>query len=59
MWKEGWPRKEGWYDCLLDDELEMKLKFYICKVACKPHWVDSHGEYMESQAHIKYKVDEG
>ena len=53
-WHDGWPSKEGWYKCLLDGELEMDLKYYVCQVARKPHWVDSHGDYIESMAKVQY-----
>lgn len=53
-WQDGWPKREGWYKCLLDGEMEMELKYYVCQVARKPHWVDSHGDYIESMAHVQY-----
>lgn len=53
-WHDGWPKKEGWYRCLLDGEEEMNLKFYVCQVARKPHWVDQHGDYIESMAKVQY-----
>ena len=53
-WHDGWPRKEGWYKCLLDGELEMNLKYYTCTVSMKKHWVDKNGDYMESMAHIQW-----
>lgn len=53
-WHDGWPKREGWYKCLLDGEMEMELKYYVCQVARKPHWVDSHGDYIESIAHVQW-----
>ena len=44
-WNDGWPRQQGWYKCLLDGELEMNLKYYVCQVSMKPHWVDANGDY--------------
>lgn len=58
IWHDGWPRKEGWYKCLIDGEMEMQLKFYVCQVARKPHWVDKHGDYIETMAHVQW-CDEG
>lgn len=57
IWNEGWPKKEGYYNCLVDGEVEMPLKFYVCQVARKPHWVDDHGEYFETQYKIKWRAD--
>lgn len=54
-WKSGWPKKPGWYDCLIDDELEMKLKYYVCQVSMKPHWVDTNGDYIESMGIVKWR----
>ena len=51
---DGWPRKPGWYKCLVDGELEMDLKFYVCQVSCKPHWVDKNGDYIESMGKVQY-----
>lgn len=53
-WHDGWPKKEGWYKCLLDGEQEMILKYYTCTVSMKKHWVDSHGDYIETMAHVQY-----
>ena len=53
-WHDGWPKKQGWYRCLIDGELEMKLKFYVCQVAYKPHWVDSHGDYIETMGKVQW-----
>ena len=45
-WKDGFPKREGFYRCLIEGELEMKLKFYICQVSRKPHWIDNQGNYV-------------
>lgn len=58
IWHDGWPKKEGWYKCLLDGEMEMELKYYVCQVARKPHWVDSHGDYIESMAHVQWSNEQ-
>ena len=54
VYKDGWPRQQGWYDCLLDGEMEMQLKYYVCQVSMKPHWVDKNGDYIESMARVQY-----
>ena len=53
-WHSGWPKEPGWYNCLLDGEMEMQLKYYVCQVAMKPHWVDANGDYIESMAHVQW-----
>ena len=54
VWHTGWPKKSGWYKCRVDGELECLLKYYVCQVSMKPHWVDSNGDYMESMGHIEW-----
>lgn len=54
VYKDGWPRQQGWYDCLLDGEMDMQLKYYVCQVSMKPHWVDKNGDYIESMARVQY-----
>lgn len=55
QWNDGWPKHPGWYRCLVDGDVEMNLKFYICQVARKPHWVDKNGDYIETQYKVKWK----
>lgn len=54
-WHDGWPKQPGWYRCLIDGEEEMDLKYYVCTVSRKPHWVDSHGDWLESMAKIQWR----
>lgn len=54
-YKDGWPRQQGWYECLVDGELKMMLKYYVCQVSMKPHWVDHNGDYIESMGKVQYK----
>lgn len=56
-WHDEWPRKEGWYKCLLDGEEEMTLKYYTCVVSMKKHWVNDKGEYIETMAHVQWCDD--
>ena len=53
-WHDGYPKKQGWYNCLIDGELEMKLKFYVCQVTMKPHWVDTNGDYIETMGKVQW-----
>lgn len=55
QWNEGWPKHPGWYKCLVDGSEEMNLKFYICQVSRKPHWIDKDGDYIETQYKVKWK----
>lgn len=57
IWNSGWPKKQGWYKCLLDGEMEMNLKYYVCQVSMKPHWVDNNGDYIESMAKVQWCSD--
>lgn len=55
VWHDGWPRQQGWYKCLIDGELEMQLKYYVCQVSMKPHWVDSNGDYIEAMGKVQWQ----
>lgn len=33
----------------------MQLKFYVCQAACRPHWLDKSGNWMEKMYKIKWK----
>jgi hypothetical protein len=57
VWHDGFPKREGFYKCLVDGELEMQLKFYICQVARKAHWVDYHGDYIETMGKVQWTGD--
>lgn len=54
VWHDGFPKRHGFYNCLIDGELEMRLKFYVCQVSCKPHWVDNHGDYIETMGKVQW-----
>ena len=54
-YKDGWPRQQGWYECLVDGELQMMLKYYVCQVSMKPHWVDHNGDYIESLGKVQWR----
>lgn len=56
-WRDGYPNKAGYYHCLIDCEMEMILKFYVCQVSRKPHWIDQNGDYVESMARIQWRGD--
>jgi hypothetical protein len=53
-WHDGYPKKQGWYNCLVDGELEMRLKYYVCQVSMKPHWLDSNGDYIEAMGKVQW-----
>lgn len=56
-WQHGYPKKQGYYQCLIDGELEMKLKYYVCQVSMKPHWIDEHGDYVETMGVVQWRGD--
>ena len=35
----------------------MQLKFYVCQAACRPHWLDKSGNWMEKMYKIKWKLN--
>lgn len=44
-WKEGYPNKEGWYDCLVDGE-EVRLRHFVCCMSGRHEWADERGDYV-------------
>lgn len=53
-WQHGYPKRQGYYKCLIDGELEMILKYYVCQVSMKPHWIDQHGDYVETMGVVQW-----
>lgn len=44
-YRDGFPEKKGWYDCLIDDEVEEKLYCFICEMNRKKrYWTFSNGD---------------
>lgn len=43
-WRNGWPKKPGYYTCLVDGE-EKILKHFICEMSDRHEWVRSDGSY--------------
>ena len=56
-WRHVYPKKQGYYECLIDGELEMKLKYYVCQVSMKPHWIDNNGDYVETMGVVQWRGD--
>ena len=56
-WRHGYPKNQGYYECLIDGELEMKLKYYVCQVSMKPHWIDNNGDYVETMGVVQWRGD--
>lgn len=43
-WKEGQPKKQGWYDCKIGEE-ETRLQWWICQLnPRKRYWKDENGQ---------------
>ena len=44
-YREGFPEKKGWYDCLIDGEIEARLYCFICEMnRRKRYWVEANGD---------------
>lgn len=55
QYREGEPPCKGWYHCLIDDELEMKLYFFICELnPRKRYWAMPDGSQL-SPDEVKWK----
>ena len=53
-WNEGEPKRPGWYDCLIDDEYEDRLYWWICQINPRRRvWKDRAGNYM-NQHKVKW-----
>lgn len=53
-WKTGMPNTQGYYDVLIDNEEESVLRFWVCPMKRKGHWMNDKGDYLESFHDIKY-----
>ena len=42
-YRDGYPRKNGWYDVLVDGQ-ETRLHYYHCDMRNDDVWEDEHGE---------------
>jgi hypothetical protein len=55
QFKSGTPKEKGYYDCLVDDQEEMRLYFFICSLnPRKRYWVLPDGSQISSDE-VKYK----
>ena len=46
----GWPEKQGWYDCIVDGELD-RLRHWICGISGRHEWIDVDGQYIKRENH--------
>lgn len=54
QFKSGTPQTKGHYQCLVDDEEEMELYFFICELnPRKRYWVLPDGSQISSDE-VKY-----
>ena len=58
VWKDGEPKSQGWYDCLIDGEYEDRLQWWICIMNPKKrHWKDRDGHYVDLSHRVQYTGD--
>lgn len=43
-WHDGFPKEQGWYECLLDGEIVL-LRHFECCVSTRHEWAHPGGEY--------------
>lgn len=55
-YRDGFPKLPGWYDCDVEG-VQMRLKFYVCTVSRKPHWLDNDGNYIETMYHVRWRPE--
>lgn len=44
QWHEGFPKKQGWYDVLVNGEYQ-RLQHFICVMDGRHHWKKHDGDY--------------
>lgn len=44
-WKEGYPKEQGWFRCLVDGKV-MKLKHFVCQMSGRHEWADENNDYI-------------
>ena len=47
-WKTGWPNQQGWFDVLVDGELD-RLRHWVCIMNGRHEWIDVDGAYIRDQ----------
>ena len=47
-WHGGFPREQGWYECLLDGE-PCVLRHWRCEMKRRSEWIDVKGNYMRGR----------
>lgn len=45
---DGFPKKQGWYDVLLDGEPE-RLRHWVCQMSGRHEWIDIDGQYIRGR----------
>lgn len=43
-WHKGFPKQQGWYDCLVDGE-EARRRYKHCDINRTDRWIRPDGEY--------------
>lgn len=47
-YQSGEPPRPGWYDCLINDEEEDRLQWWVCVMnPRRKRWKDIRGQYVE------------
>lgn len=44
FWNDGWPKSQGWFDCLVFGEY-VRLQHFICQLDGRHHWKKHGGDY--------------
>lgn len=50
-WCSGYPKKPGWYDCLVDG-VEMRLRFRFCMMMGRNEWRDISGNRLSDEIKV-------
>lgn len=52
-WCSGYPRKPGWYDCLVDGR-EVRLRFRFCMTRGRNEWLDISGNRVSDDSQVMW-----
>jgi hypothetical protein len=54
IYHTGYPEQQGWFDVLIDGEIEDRLQHWVCQIYGKHHWKDTAGNYVEALHKVEW-----
>lgn len=58
IYKPGWPKAQGWFDCLYKGE-EMRMRHWICILSNRHEWIKEDGSYISDKESVRWYGEAG